>query len=347
MRVAKRRAQKALAILKDLGLLDRELKPRREGDLVLLPLLRDPSDQELEFLRQEVGDIEISEADFPVREKPRSLLDLLSTSLPPDALEKAPRSFDIIGDIAVVELEPELWPYASTIGSAIMALHKKVRLVLAKKGPISGDFRLRGLSPIAGSGPTETTHREHGCFFRLDVARVYFSPRLSYEHARVASQAHDGELVVDMFAGVGPFPILMAKQKALMAYAVDLNPVAFHYLTLNVVLNRVRGKVVPLLADARSLAEGGLPGLADRVVMNLPERAHEFLEAACTILRPEGGTIHFYTFAGGSSPELEAIERLREGVRRAGRSVRRILLVRKVRAVAPFRWQIVVDAEVV
>ncbi len=348
LRVRREEASRALELLKRAGLLDRSFEPGREGDFVFFPLARHPGPSELRALKTKLSSAEVQLTDVKPRERPTTLLDILSRSIPRELLEEAPRSFDVIGDIAVVELRPGLWPYRRAVGEAIMTLHKRVRLVLAKGGPVSGPFRLRELVPIAGSGPTETAHREHGCVFKLDVARVYFSPRLSYEHARVASQAREGEVVVDMFAGVGPFAILMAKRAPrLLAFAIDINSVAFHYLALNVRANKVMGRVVPVLADARRAAEGALEGVADRVIMNLPERAREFLDAACRALRPEGGVLHFYTFAGAPEPEREALEALRAEVEKAGREVCDILAVRRVRAVGPFRWQVVVDALIV
>ena len=347
LRVPKRLASEAIALLKSLGLLERGLKVGREGESVLIPLARWHERGELKELERELASFELSKADFEPREERPSLLALLSRSIPPELLDLAPRAFDIVGDIAIVELRPELWPYRRHVGSAIMALHKRVRLVLAKGGPVSGAFRLRPLTPIAGSGPTETAHREHGCVFWLDVARTYFSPRLSYEHARVASQVRRGEVVVDMFAGIGPFSILMARRAgSIVAYAIDINPVAIHYLARNVRANKVVGSVVPVLSDAGDAVEAALSGLADRVVMNLPEKAVEFVRSACEALKPEGGILHFYTFAGAPNPELEATRALVTSVEQAGRTVKRVLLARRVRAVAPFRWQVVVDAEV-
>jgi len=345
LKVRRGEAEKARELLKRLGLLNGLFEPARSEGAVFFPLAREPSPDELAAMELALSYFELVEARLRPREPRPTLLEVLSRSLPRELLDRAPRSFDVIGDVAIVELQPELWPFRREVGLAIMALQKHVRLVLAKGGPISGPFRLRELVPIAGSGPTETVHKEHGCRFKLDVARVYFSPRLSYEHARVASQARPGELVVDMFAGVGPFSILMAKKApGLLAYAIDANPVAFHYLAANVRANKVMGSVVPLLSDARVAVEKALRGLADRVVMDLPERAHEFLRAACSALKPGGGVLHFYTFAGAPEPELEAVERLRAGVEEAGREVSEVLVARRVRAVGPFRWQVVVDA---
>ena len=86
---------------------------------------------------------------------------------------------------------------------------------------------MRDYELIGGSGNTETVHREYGCVYNLDISKVYFSPRLSYEHYRVASQVQEEEIVIDMFAGVGPFSILIAKNhEHVKVYAIDLNPEA-------------------------------------------------------------------------------------------------------------------------
>jgi len=345
LKVRREEAEVAHELLKGMGLLNLAFEPARDGASVFFPLTRRPGPGELTAMKGSLSCFEIVEVELRPREARPSLQELLSRSLPPRLVEEAPRSFDVIGDIAIVEIQPELWPYRHEVGSAIMALQKHVRLVLAKGGPVSGPFRLRRLVPIAGYGPTETTHREHGCIFKLDVARAYFSPRLSYEHARVAGQARPGELVVDMFAGVGPFSIIMAKREpSVLAYAIDANPIAFHYLAMNVRANKLRGSVVPVLSDARRAIQKALRGLADRVIMDLPERAHEFLDAACLAIRPSGGHLHFYTFAGAPEPEKEAVERLKAGVEAAGRSVEAVLLARKVRPIGPYKWQVAVDA---
>jgi tRNA (guanine37-N1)-methyltransferase len=109
--------------------------------------------------------------------------------------------------------------------------------------------------------------KEHGCEYHLDLSEVYFSPRLSYEHSRVASQVEEKETVVDMFAGVGPFSILIAKtHEDVKVYAVDVNPDATRYLERNIIVNGVMGKVVPVLGDAKEIVHERLRGAADRVM---------------------------------------------------------------------------------
>ena len=113
----------------------------------------------------------------------------------------------------------------------------------------------------------------------------------------MASLVQEGETVVDLFAGVGPFSILIAKKNPkVKVYAVDLNPEAVELLKVNVRVNRVENRVFPILGDARQITSTKLKGVADRVIMNLPETAIDFVDAACQAIKPEGGVIHFYAF---------------------------------------------------
>jgi tRNA (guanine37-N1)-methyltransferase len=181
----------------------------------------------------------------------------------------------------------------------------------------------------------------------VDVAKAYFSPRLSYEHNRVASLVNEGETVVDLFAGVGPFAVLIGKtHKTVKVYAVDMNPDAVEFLERNTRLNRVENRVYPILGDARQIVEQRLSGVADRVIMNLPEKAIEFVDAAYKALKPEGGVIHFYGFVDASN----SVENLQtQFVKAVEKYDRKVVSVssKLVRATAPYEWQTVMDAKIV
>jgi tRNA (guanine37-N1)-methyltransferase len=219
--------------------------------------------------------------------------------------------------------------------------------VLAKVGAISGTYRLREFAIIAGEPRTATVHKEHGCKYYVDMAKAYFSPRLSHEHNRVASLVQKGETVVDLFAGVGPFAVLIAKKsETAKVYAVDINPEAIEFLKSNIRLNRVENRVFPILGDARHVIEDKLLGVADRVIMNLPEKAIEFIDAACTTVKPTGGIIHFYGFIR-LPDSLENVKlRFSEAVEKAGRKVDKFLFAKTIRETAPYEWQMVLDAEI-
>ncbi|MBA7599809.1 hypothetical protein ES703_06849 [subsurface metagenome] len=133
---------------------------------------------------------------------PRNLREALRGQIPDEELKQV-RAFDIVGDIAVVKIPEKLLPKKQLIGQALMQVHHHVRTVLNQTTPVRGEFRTRELEVIAGEPRTETTHREGGCSFKVDLAKVYFSPRLATERLRVTKQIKPGEVVTNLFAGVG------------------------------------------------------------------------------------------------------------------------------------------------
>ena len=347
LRVSKTSAQKALTLLRRLILLNRELKLDRGNDYAHIPLIRAPCAEELEKLKETLPDLQISEREFESVKHPDGLVDLLSAKVPSQVLASLPHAIDFIGDIAVVEISPEMEPFKQIVGEAILKAHKRVRTVVSKGGAVSGVYRLRNFEVIGGETKTKTVHREFGCVFHVDIAKAYFSPRLSYEHARIASLVREGETVIDMFAGVGPFSILIAKKHTdTHVYAIDVNPEAHVFLKKNVVANRTLGKVTPVLGDARQVVNESLVGIADRLIMNLPEKAIEYVGVACKGLKPEGGFMHYYQFVNTPKPIETAKARLAEAMKQTNRELHQMVHARIVRGVAPFTYQVVVDAEI-
>jgi tRNA (guanine37-N1)-methyltransferase len=153
--------------------------------------------------------------------------------------------------------------------------------------------------------------------------------------------------VVDLFAGVGPFSVLIAKKNAdAKVYAVDLNPDAIEFLKRNIRLNRVENKVIPIQGDAKQVIENRLLGVADRVIMNLPEKAAEFVDTACKAIKPAGGTVHYYTFIRLPDSLENAQLHFSETVENAGRKVNAYLFAKTIRETAPYECQVVLDVKI-
>jgi len=325
------------------------LEIKRDEKNLCIPLVRQPEESELAALKGQAPDYQLETKVFTERRPPaRTLMQVLEYKLPPHLLASLPQALDIVGDIAIVEMPPELKLYEKIVGEAILKTHKNIKTVLAKAGAISGTFRLRGFSFIVGEHKTKTMHREFGCQYHVDVAKVYFSPRLSHEHMRVAWLVQSGETVVDLFAGVGPFSVLIGKKNPkVRVYAVDVNPEAVRLLKVNVRVNRVENRVYPILGDANQITATELKGSADRVIMNLPETSIEFVHAACQAIKPKGGIIHFYAFV--RSPDSVENLKLRfcKAVEETGRKVEAFLYAKGIRETAPYESQIVLDAKIV
>lgn len=348
LKVPIRLGEKAISLAARLGLLDKGLKIYRVDMFLFVPLTHKPCPKHVVELKKTLSRFEITTYKFPRRiNRPSRIIDLLYGKLPPHLLASTPRSIDFIGDIAIVEFPLELEEHKRLIGEVILNVHKQVRLVLAKSSAVKGVYRLRDFEVIAGSGSTETVHREYGCIYHLDLSKVYFSPRLSYEHYRVASQVHEGEVIVDMFAGIGPFSVLIAKKREdVKIYAIDINPDAIRYLKKNIAVNKVQDRVVPIQGDAEKVIRKRLRGVADRVIMNLPERSIKYVEAAVDTIKPEGGIIHYYGFAKDKDPIEDAKVRLIKALKETNRKALKFLFSRLVRATAPFTWQVVVDLKI-
>jgi tRNA (guanine37-N1)-methyltransferase len=236
----------------------------------------------------------IDNEDTSVRKR---LKEKLSATLPHEELGHLFNAFDLVGDIAIIKTTNHNAQNGEAIGKQIMSIHRRVKSVFEQTSPITGEHRVRELNLLAGENQTVTKHKEAGCIFSVDVDKCYFSPRLSGERKRIASQVKSGETVVNMFSGVGCFSVIIAKtQPETHVYSIDVNPVAFHYMQENVRVNRHFGKVFPLLGDSKDIVETKLRGVADRVLMPLPELALQYLPTAVSALKTSGGWIHYYDF---------------------------------------------------
>lgn len=348
LRVPRVQGQTAIEVADKLGLRAKQLQVQNDDNFVCVPLNRQLNEKEVNIFKKQAVNIQLETRIFTEREQDKKTLEsILANVLPSHLLTNLPHALDIIGDIAIVEVPSELKPYEKLVGGAILKTHRNVKTVVAKAGAISGIYRTRELAFLAGEPKTCTIHRELGCQYYVDVAKAYFSPRLSHEHQRVALLVKKNEVVLDLFAGVGPFSILIAKTIDSKIYAIDINPEAFALLKKNILLNRVQNCVMPILGNARQIMCARFVNIADRVIMNLPESAIDFIDVACTALKLSGGTIHFYSFIRQPAT-FNALESLFEkAVERAGRKVEQFLCARVVRETAPYQQQVVLDAKII
>lgn len=270
----------------------------------------------------------------------------LSGVLNPREVEMLHNSFDIVGDIAILRIAEALKSKGETIADAVMQINKHVKTVLCQVSPVSGEYRLRELRWLRGEKRTETIHKEHGCLFKVDLAKCYFSSRLLYERMRIAKQVKPDEVIVNMFAGVGCFSIIIAKHsKAGKVYSVDINPDAVKYMRMNIALNGVEEIVEAIEGDSRDVILSRLRGVADRVLMPLPEKAYEYLDYALMALKQGGGIIHYYDFEHASKSE-NPIMKVVEKVSRKLSDMKvnfNVASARIVRSVGPRWYQVVLD----
>ena len=315
--VPKKKAEPVRKRLAEKGFLRKDLQIRSDAKNVYFPIT-----QRID-LGYPVESAEFKEVEERVKDY-RLLVDL------PDELRPLlPSSYDTIGSIAVVKMADEVAPYASQIGKAIIATQNAIRTVCVDSGVVE-QFRTRNIKIVAGEKATETVHKEYGLVFKMDLRKVFFSPRLATERENVAKQVKPGEVVIDMFAGIGPFSIMIAKNHSpKMVYAIDMNPEAIAYMKENIALNKV-ANVTPIEGDAR--VKIGELEHADRIIMNLPHDAHGFVADALRALKPDG-VIHYYEIM--EEPQVQQrLSEIADIAVREGRVLKE-LARRKVKSYSP------------
>ncbi len=329
VRVPRREAERVRRFAEKIGAKDRGRMIVQRGDFVEIPILS-------EFASL------FNEYDIVVQEKPvfavkKNLQVVLKDEIPRELWKFIPRRYKILGDIVLVKIPKEVEEYSEEIGKAIMKLHPRVKAVWRDYGR-EGMLRKPKVELIAGKG-SETIHRENGCLFKLDVTKVMYSTGNQGERMRVARMVEEGEVIVDMFAGIGYFSIPIAVHaRPSRIYAIEINPDSYHYLLENIKLNGVK-TIEPMLGDSMKVTP---EGVADRVLMG-HLFCHEFLGVAIRAVGDEG-VVHYHE----STPEAvidRPVDRVREACRKEGRRCE-ILSVRKVKNYSPGVYHIVVDFRV-
>ncbi|MBL7206723.1 MAG: class I SAM-dependent methyltransferase family protein [Candidatus Aenigmarchaeota archaeon] len=244
-------------------------------------------------------------------------------------------SFDIIGKVAILELDDKLKTKKKKIAKAVMKIYPFVKTVLNKKTERGGKLRLRKFETLIGKN-TETVHKESGCLFKLDVKKTYFSPREGTERLRIAEQVKPGENVLVMFGGIAPYAIVIAKTQPSVreVYSIELNKQAHKYALESIKLNKMNNIVFSLQGDVKEMARKYY-GKCDRVIMPLPKEGYKYLADALKCLKPKG-IIHFYFVS--ETPE-EAVKILKKEAGKQKKKIK-VLNKRKVLPYSPgvFKW---------
>ena len=315
--VPKKKAELAKRRLVEKGLMRRDLQVKSDAKNVFFPVTQ-RVDLGYPLETTDFKQIEETVSDY------RQLVDV-----PDDVRPLLPSSFDTIGAVAVVKMEEKVRPFAAQIGKAILATQKALRTVCMDSGVVE-EYRTRNIKVIAGEKTTETMYKEYGLTFKVDVSRAFFSPRLATERETVARQVMQGDVVIDMFAGIGPFSLMIAKLRRPKAvYSIDLNPDAVELLKENIKINKA-DNAHPILGDAREAVDG--LEKADHIIMNLPHSGRDFIDAALGALKPSG-LIHYYEIMDESQVQ-EALDFIADTARRHGR-VMKELARRKVKSYSP------------
>ncbi|MCX8163042.1 MAG: hypothetical protein N3D10_00615 [Candidatus Micrarchaeota archaeon] len=256
-------------------------------------------------------------------------------------------SYDIIGSIAILDIPKELENKKIEIAKFLIAKNKNVKTVALRKEGRSKKFRIKKIKIILGEKTTITTHKESGCRFLLDLNKVYYNPRFSEERLRIAKKVKEGETVLVMFSGIGPYPIIIEKKaNPKKIIAIELNKTAYKFALKNIQLNKC-SKIELLKNDVRKeLQKRRYTQCADRIIMPHPTEAEEFLSYALKCAK-KSATLHLYTFKKSDESLEQIIERIKEKIRKINKKTK--IEIEECKIVRPFSKnlsQIVLDIKI-
>jgi tRNA (guanine37-N1)-methyltransferase len=272
------------------------------------------------------------------------LKSILKEILTPEETSQIYSAYDIIGDIIIIKIPRSLNLKKQIIAKTILENVKPAKSIFAQISGVQGDYRIRSLEYLAGINSTVTEYIEHGCRFKVDVVKTYFSPRLSTERSRITKLITDNEIVTNMFGGVGTYSILIAKKNlTCKVYNIDSNPSANELALFNAKLNKVQDRVFPICGDAREVINDQLKGLSTRVLMPLPEKAKEFVDSAVLALKGNKGIIHYFAHVKAHTKKLALEIGLDDTTQAFVKYEHRIIATRVVREVGPRIYQVVSD----
>jgi len=251
-------------------------------------------------------------------------------------------SYDIVGDIAIIDIDKALRKKEKIIAWEILKLNRHVKTVARKVGIHTGELRLQKTKVIAGENKKETVHKESRVMLRLNIDKVYFSVRLSTERLRIASLIKDGETVLVMFSGCGPYVCVFAKNtKAKEIYGIEKNKTGHRYAEENVRLNRITDARL-FYGDVRKIMPKFPKRLRfGRIVMPLPKGGGDFLDLALSRIK-KGGTIHFYDFLREEEIPDAAIKKIEKACKEAGKRFK-VLHWNRCGSNAPRKYRVCVD----
>ncbi|MFX0139685.1 MAG: class I SAM-dependent methyltransferase family protein [Candidatus Hodarchaeota archaeon] len=221
----------------------------------------------------------------------------LKRELTKEELSILPRGFQTLGKVIILKLNPKLLEKENVIGEACLKLFPRIKSVYVNRGKIVGTFREpEQIEFISGENNSIVEHKEHDVIYKFDITKIMFSKGNVNERKYLATIVKNGEIIVDMFAGIGYFSLPIAKHSSVgKIFSIELNLDSYHFLVENIRINHLEDKIVPIKGNCKvevvKLSESGIR--ADRVIMGVFPAPKKYIKEALTLVSDKGTMFHY------------------------------------------------------
>jgi len=265
-------------------------------------------------------------------------------------------AFDVLGNIAIVKFPKNFKQKdKKKFAEKLLKKQKSIKTILEKSGRVKGRLRKISTKYLSGEKTKEVLYKENGCVFRFNVDCCYFSSRLSNERKEISKLIKKNERVLVMFAGVAPFPIVIAKNsKAKIVFSNEISVEANKYAKLNIELNKLKKRVELLPGNIKRIVEKWCMGeklnernrvcpCFDVIVMPRPQLKDSFLKQAFALSK-KNTRVYYYDFCKDDETS-SIIEKIKKEAKESRKKIK-ILKTKTAGEIAPYKIRLRVDFKV-
>ena len=222
---------------------------------------------------------------------------------------------------------------------------------VARMGEVQGEFRKSGVELLLGEDDW-VVRREHGIDFGYNFTQCMWSAGNVTERGRIANGNHEGERILDLYAGIGYYtlPFLSEGTRgpngergegrgAAHVVACEWNPISIKALKWSLTANNLQERCTILEGDNRNQE---LKPEFNRINLGLLPSSEEGYTIALQALKTEGGVMHIHGLASGGEEEVWA-NNLAENLSNIGPFSCSVEHIERVKWYAPHQRHIVVD----
>ena len=263
---------------------------------------------------------------------------------PETLMNLLPRGYQELNHIAILNLKHELREYAGQIAESMHKILPSLKAIWHRTGKIEGKYRQpQGLTHLWGDNNSEIILTENHVKYKFDFTKIMFAKGNVTERRILPTRIKEGEVIIDMFAGIGYFSLGMARtKKPIKIYSIEWNPEAFSYLRENIKLNHVESIITPIFGDCKEkiveLKERNIR--ADRIIMGLLPAPVDAIPSALSVIKDDGTVIVYEGIEGKESTEL--FDKFSEIANRAG-YITSIIERRVVKIYKPHLYHVVIE----